>query len=124
SDRFDGHEHDRRRAPRYPGRRLSGPRMVLTPRPPQDLDALTPAELVGQLLVVGFDGQRAPPELAQALRAGERAGVILFRRNLEPGLGGLGKLQDSCAELAALARSELPPLIAIDEEGGRVARLS
>lgn len=95
--------------------------MVLTP---QDLDSLAPAELVGQLLVVGFDGQRAPPELAQALRAGERAGVILFRRNLEPGLGGLGKLQDSCAELGELAKSGLPPLISIDEEGGRVARLS
>jgi beta-N-acetylhexosaminidase len=98
--------------------------MVLTPTLEQDLEALTPAELVGQLLVVGFDGRRAPPELAAALRAGERAGVILFRRNLEPGLAGLGKLQDTCAELADLARAGLPTLIAIDEEGGRVARLS
>jgi len=97
---------------------------VLTPTLDQDLDTLSPAELVGQLLVVGFDGQRAPRELAAALRDGERAGVILFRRNLTPGLGGLGELQDTCAELAELARPGLPPLIAIDEEGGRVARLS
>ncbi|HKO92943.1 MAG TPA: beta-N-acetylhexosaminidase, partial [Polyangiaceae bacterium] len=89
-----------------------------------DLDALTPAQLVGQLLVVGFDGQRAPSELGDALAQGERAGVILFRRNLTPGRGGLGELQDSCAELAGLAPPGLPPLIAIDEEGGRVARLS
>jgi hypothetical protein len=56
------------------------------------LDALSPAQLAGQLLVVGFDGTRLPPELCARLRAGERAGVILFRRNLVPGLAGLSEL--------------------------------
>ena len=87
------------------------------------LEALTPAELAGQLLVVGYDGTELPADLAAALRAGERAGVILFRRNLVPGLEGLHALQRTCAELAELAPVELPSLIAIDEEGGRVARL-
>jgi beta-N-acetylhexosaminidase len=87
------------------------------------LDALSPAQLAGQLLVVGFDGTRLPPELCARLRAGERAGVILFRRNLVPGLAGLSELQRMCGELAGLTPAELPPLITIDEEGGRVARL-
>lgn len=87
------------------------------------LEALTPAELAGQLLVVGYEGTALPPELSAALRAGERAGVILFRRNLQAGLEGLHALQRTCGELAELAPQELPPLITIDEEGGRVARL-
>ena len=87
------------------------------------LEALTPAELAGQLLVVGYDGTELPAELSAALRAGERAGVILFRRNLHSGLQGLHALQRTCAEIAQLTPPELPALITIEEEGGRVARL-
>lgn len=78
---------------------------------------------MGQLVVVGFAGAELPPELAAAFEAGERAGAVVFRRNLEPGLAGLGGLQRLCASLALSAPPWLPPLIAIDEEGGRVARL-
>jgi beta-N-acetylhexosaminidase len=87
------------------------------------VERLSPAQLAGQLLVVGFDGDRPPPDLARALRSGERAGVILFRRNLSDGLRGLQALQGLCGELSALSPPDLPTLIAIDEEGGRVARL-
>jgi beta-N-acetylhexosaminidase len=88
------------------------------------LDGLSPRQLAGQLVVVGFDGvDAAPSALYGALEAGERAGVVLFRRNLAPGLSGLGGVQRLCASLLAASPAELPPLIAIDEEGGRVARL-
>ncbi|MEO8178515.1 MAG: beta-N-acetylhexosaminidase [Deltaproteobacteria bacterium] len=87
------------------------------------LAALSPAELAGQLLVVGFEGTKLPAELRAALCAGERAGVILFRRNFKPGISGLFELQGLCRELGLMAPPRLPPLIAIDEEGGRVARL-
>lgn len=87
------------------------------------VERLSPAQLAGQLLVVGFDGSRPPPDLATAIRAGERAGVILFRRNLSDGLSGLQDLQGLCGELSGLSPRDLPALIAIDEEGGRVARL-
>jgi len=87
------------------------------------LEALSPAKLAGQLLVVGFEGAELPAELRVALAAGERAGVILFRRNLKQGLSGLVELQGLCGQIAELAPPELPPLITIDEEGGRVARL-
>jgi beta-N-acetylhexosaminidase len=87
------------------------------------VERLRPAQLAGQLLVVVFDGNRPPPDLATALRSGERAGVILFRRNLSDGLSGLHDLQRLCGELSVLSPQHLPALIAIDEEGGRVARL-
>lgn len=87
------------------------------------LEALNPAELAGQLLVVGFDGTQLPRELEAAFRLRERAGVIIFRRNLMPGLEGLGALQRLCGDVAQAAGSLWPALIAIDEEGGRVARL-
>lgn len=87
------------------------------------LDALSLQQLVGQLLVVGFAGAEAPPELLAAFEAGERAGVVVFRRNVEPGLPGLGGLQRLCAAFADRSPPWLPPLLAIDEEGGRVARL-
>lgn len=85
--------------------------------------ALGPAQLAGQLLVVGFDGHRLPADLGASLEAGERAGVILFRRNLVPGETGLHALQLLCATIAGSSHQGLPPLIAIDEEGGRVTRL-
>jgi beta-N-acetylhexosaminidase len=89
------------------------------------LDGLSPRQLAGQLVVVGFDGlDAAPVELYRALEAGERAGVVLFRRNVGPGLAGLGGVQRLCASLLAASPPELPPLVAIDEEGGRVARLA
>jgi beta-N-acetylhexosaminidase len=88
------------------------------------VEAWSPRQLAGQLLVVGFAGQEAPPELLEALAAGERGGVVLFRRNLAGGNDGVAALQALCASLASASPSGCPPLVAIDEEGGRVARLS
>ena len=87
------------------------------------LDQLSPRQLVGQLVVVGFAGTVAPPELLASFAAGERAGVVIFRRNVDAGLTGLVGLQRLCAALGASSPAWLPPLVAIDEEGGRVARL-
>jgi beta-N-acetylhexosaminidase len=76
--------------------------------------------LCGQLVVGGFEGTAPPETFVQALVAGERGGAVLFARNLTP-----DPMQ--CAELtrllAANSSLELPPLIAIDQEGGRVQRL-
>ncbi len=83
---------------------------------------MTPADtrrLVGQLLVTGFDGPTLSAHSQRALAQGERAGVILFRRNL-PDLSSMSALTSAIQQAAA---GELPALIAIDEEGGRVSRL-
>jgi len=74
----------------------------------------------GSLLIVGFEGKDAPPELLARIRDGRVGGVVLFARNL-------GTLD----EIAALTRSlhdavpagEPPILVSIDQEGGRVQRI-
>jgi beta-N-acetylhexosaminidase len=77
-------------------------------------------ELCGQLLVVGFAGTHAPHPLLDALRAGERGGVILFKRNIPAALVELPQL---VATLAEVAPSGAPLLVGVDQEGGRVARI-
>ncbi len=81
--------------------------------------ALSLPVLCGQLLVVGFQGTNLPSELGRVLADGTRAGVIVFKRNL-PSLEVAHALN---AEVVAAAPVELPPFLAVDQEGGRVGRL-
>ena len=73
----------------------------------------------GQLVIGGFQGATLPEGFAKALREGRRGGAILFKSNVEGG----------ARQVAALNRSlhatspDLPPIVSIDQEGGRVARL-
>lgn len=83
---------------------------------PADLDA---ARLAGALLVTGFPGPTLSSETERALARGERAGVILFKRNL-PDVDATRALT---AAVRAATPPGLPPLVAVDEEGGRVSRL-
>ncbi|MBI4704614.1 MAG: beta-N-acetylhexosaminidase [Deltaproteobacteria bacterium] len=77
-------------------------------------------ELCGQLLVGGFDGAALAPSFARELHAGRRGGAILFRRNCRD----LAQVAELCAAIAACApASAPPPLIGVDQEGGRVCRL-
>ncbi len=71
---------------------------------------------VAALLCVGFHGKTPSPEVLELVRRGV-SGVILFSRNVESA--------EQVAELtAALKRAAgRPLLVAIDQEGGRVARL-
>lgn len=74
-------------------------------------------EKVGRMLLVGFEGLRAPDYILEWLAEGRIGGIILFARNV-----------DTPAQLAELVRSlqtaaKHPPLISIDQEGGIVARL-
>ncbi len=76
------------------------------------------AELVGRTLVGGFSGTSLSQTMRRALERGERAGVVLFRRNLT----------ESFAEIATLAHdvhssSREVPFVCVDQEGGLVARL-
>lgn len=74
-------------------------------------------EKVGRMFLIGFHGLTAPDYVLDWLRQGRAAGVILFGRNVA-----------NPEQLAALTRqihaaSPVPLLIAIDQEGGTVARL-
>jgi beta-N-acetylhexosaminidase len=73
---------------------------------------------IGQLVMVGFAGLDVPPELRSLAREFDLGGVILFARNVDA--------PEQVADLVHGLRQlggEQPPWIAVDQEGGRVARL-
>src|SRR6185503_17261824 len=77
---------------------------------------------VGQRFMVGFDGHAASLEIKELLRDYGVGHVILFARNVD----GPEQVAELVRELQAAARDAghtLPLLVAVDQEGGRVARL-
>ena len=81
----------------------------------------------GELLVVGFEGTRAPEELLARVRAGRVGGVILFARNIARADDGVMvsavEVAQLVGEIAAAAPAGLPLIVSVDQEGGRVQRL-
>jgi beta-N-acetylhexosaminidase len=76
--------------------------------------------LCGQMLVVGLSGRELDANERRHLAAGERGGVVLFRRNIGPSMRDVISL---AAAIRDACPSDLPPLVAVDQEGGRVMRL-
>ncbi len=77
---------------------------------------------VGQRLMVGFDGHAASADVRRLIRDFGAGHVIFFKRNVD----SPEQVADLVCELQSLARTaghEQPLLIAVDQEGGRVARL-
>jgi beta-N-acetylhexosaminidase len=85
------------------------------------MTAFSPEQSAGQRLMVGFDGIEFNPELKFLIDTLKVGGIVLFARNLV----NPDQIQALCASIQAQARAcGQPPLfIAIDQEGGRVARL-
>jgi beta-N-acetylhexosaminidase len=81
---------------------------------------LSTAQTAGQVIVAGFGADGPSPDLCRLARAGALGGFVLFRRNLR----SVVEVAEQNALLRSLAPDDEPPLwIAIDQEGGRVARL-
>lgn len=79
------------------------------------------SQKVGQLFMVGFEGTDITPELTNWMRHFAWGGVILFGRNVASPVQ-LSTLTQGLQEMGQ-GESGLPLLIAVDQEGGRVARL-
>jgi beta-N-acetylhexosaminidase len=76
---------------------------------------------VGQLFVAGFDGTRSTADIMELIIEYHLGGVIYFGRNVE----SPSQLRTLSTELRECVPEGAPPLcIAIDQEGGRVARIS
>jgi beta-N-acetylhexosaminidase len=82
---------------------------------------LSLSEKIGQLFMVGFEGTEVTPELAAWLATYGWGGVIIFGRNVESPAQLMALTQGLQASVGT--RDHLPLLIAVDQEGGRVARL-
>jgi beta-N-acetylhexosaminidase len=80
------------------------------------------AKLLGQRIMVGFPGTSAPPSLLSAARRGAIGSVILFSGNV--GSSAQLKALTSSLQRAARQGGNPPLLIAVDQEGGEVKRLS
>ncbi len=93
------------------------PATVADPAP-----APTTSQLIGQKLVVRMDGAIPSTDLLGRIQRGEVGGVILFGSNIttpEALVELTGELQ-----AAALAGGQPPLLIAVDQEGGSIKRIS
>lgn len=84
-------------------------------------DAKKIEHMVGQRIMAGFQGTELNAELRFLIDTLQVGGIILFSRNIT----GRGQLKNLCKSAAQYAKSfNLPPLfIAVDQEGGTVARL-
>ncbi len=77
---------------------------------------------LGQRFLAGFHGHEASSEIRSLIRDFGIGHVILFARNVD----SPAQVARLCGELQELNRrvdSDIPLLIAVDQEGGRVARL-
>jgi beta-N-acetylhexosaminidase len=76
---------------------------------------------IGQLFMVGMPGPRLDEETGILIRENHIGGIILFSRNIEDPL----QLAALCRDLqeAASKGQDRPLFLAVDQEGGRVARL-
>jgi beta-N-acetylhexosaminidase len=81
------------------------------------------ARMTGQMIMIGFDGRRPGEGTAdrarQMIMAGEIGGVLLLSHNL----GTVSEIRRLVAYLMP-ETAALPPLIAVDQEGGAVQRLA
>jgi beta-N-acetylhexosaminidase len=77
---------------------------------------------VGQRFMVGFEGQAASPDVKALLREFQVGHVILFTRNVDRP-EQVAELVRELQDVARQAGQELPLMVAVDQEGGRVARL-
>ncbi len=85
------------------------------------MKTLSIEQLAGQRLMVGFEGKRFNAELQFLIRDLKVGGIILFSQNTETP-AQVKKLCESVQECARL-NGQPPLMIAIDQEGGPVARL-
>jgi beta-N-acetylhexosaminidase len=73
----------------------------------------------GQLLVVGVAGQELTEVERKPFADGARGGVTLFRRNV----GSIDQIAALTRAIREASPGDQPPLVAIDQEGGRVVRI-
>lgn len=72
---------------------------------------------IGQLFIIGFPGEEPPPPFLDFVAEEQIGGVILFEENCPTHAAARENIRRISLHL------ETPPLVAIDQEGGRVCRL-
>jgi beta-N-acetylhexosaminidase len=79
--------------------------------------------MTGQMIMAGFEGTTLTPDTEDLVRNHHVGGLILFSRNYE-NPKQLHTLIRDLQNVAASTSTGLPLFISVDQEGGRVARLT
>lgn len=85
------------------------------------IQAMSMAEKLGQLVVVGIDGYELDQQTKEMIRQYQVGGFVIFGRNVRDSLQ-LRTLLNSLKEENATV-SRIPLFLSVDEEGGRVSRM-
>ena len=96
------------------------PQMTAEERAEAILSHMTLSEKIGQMLMIGVHGTKLDDDSRFMLSEYDVGGVILFDRNLETA----ENVRRFTKELQEARHGEPPLLIAIDEEGGIVSRMT
>ena len=83
------------------------------------LNSMTLEEKLGQMMIFGFHGTTTNADIEYMLQNYHTGGIILFDRNME----NKAQVEKLTAALQVINPSKVPLFFAIDEEGGRVARM-
>lgn len=85
------------------------------------IESMTLEEKVGQIMMVGFQGPEKSKEITDLIEKKNIGGVILFDRNMTSP-SQVATLTNSLQD-AALKKTALPLMVAIDQEGGDIIRM-
>ena len=85
------------------------------------MTSFSPEHIAGQRLLVGFDGTRFNEDLQFLIGELKVGGIILFSRNIES--ADQVRELTRCVQDYAQQKGQPPLFVAIDQEGGQVARL-
>lgn len=95
---------------------------TLTPQSiEKQIDQMTVEEKVGQLFILGFPQRELTPELKSFLTRTKPGAFVIFKRNFSD-LESIRKLNKDLFKLS-IEQTKLPPLLAVDQEGGSVTRI-
>ena len=90
--------------------------------PEEILSGMTPEEKAGQTIVGFFNGDAMSGDLRAALTELHLGGVILYSA---PGnISSVGQVATLVTDIQNVAAGGVPPFVAIDQEGGIVARIT
>lgn len=99
------------------------PKKLSQPPPPEEQPPkMSLEEKVGQMLILGFSGEKSSPHLQNMISEKGLGGVILMNQNIA-NKNQLKDLISSLQSISAATSSKTPLFIAVDQEGGTTTRL-
>lgn len=86
------------------------------------IEEMTLEQKIGQMFMCGFEGYDLTEEMTDLLEKHALGSVIFFRRNVQD-VQQINRLTAKIQRIA-MENNQIPPIIAIDQEGGMMGRLT